>query len=209
MESLYDILGIDKGATKQEIKTAFKKLAQKHHPDKNNGGNNTFDKIKKAYEILYDDVRRELYDTKGITGSTTSLELQARDYLRTRFIGLIKDAHIDLVAIDIFELMMKHILQEKNDVNNNLSKVKRKKEQLNIVVKNLSCDNDDGDLFRIPVVTYLKELEDHLDAGEKHLEMLGVASQVLKHHQYNVQHRLTTSDGIETTTIYISSSFNW
>ncbi len=60
----YNVLGVDKKASPDEIKRAFRKLAQKHHPDK--GGNEaTFKEITEAYSILGDDKRRREYDTYG------------------------------------------------------------------------------------------------------------------------------------------------
>jgi len=63
-ESLYDILGVGRQADVNEIKSAYKKLAVKHHPDK--GGNEeTFKKISRAHEVLSDDTRRAIYDQTG------------------------------------------------------------------------------------------------------------------------------------------------
>lgn len=63
-ESLYDVLGVGRQADVNEIKSAYKKLAVKNHPDK--GGNEeTFKKISRAHEILSDDNRRAIYDQTG------------------------------------------------------------------------------------------------------------------------------------------------
>lgn len=60
----YQILGIARGASKDEIKKAFRKLAHRHHPDK--GGNeNKFKEINEAYQILSDDRKRAEYDRYG------------------------------------------------------------------------------------------------------------------------------------------------
>ena len=66
-ESYYDILGVNKNATKDEIKKAYRKLAKQYHPDKNTDNNSKekFQKIQEAYENLYDDHKRSLYDNKG------------------------------------------------------------------------------------------------------------------------------------------------
>jgi DnaJ-class molecular chaperone len=61
-ENYYDILGIDKNASEDDIKKAFRKLALKTHPDKNNGDDNEFKKINNAYEILSDPIKKEDYD---------------------------------------------------------------------------------------------------------------------------------------------------
>lgn len=64
----YDILGVDKGATQEEIKKAFRKKAVEHHPDK--GGDETkFKQASEAYEVLSDEQKRRDYDTFGTNGN--------------------------------------------------------------------------------------------------------------------------------------------
>ncbi|MEX1027298.1 MAG: molecular chaperone DnaJ [Candidatus Paceibacterota bacterium] len=61
----YSTLGVDKKASKDEIKKAFRKLAQKHHPDKKGGDEKKFKEINEAYNILSDDKKRAEYDSYG------------------------------------------------------------------------------------------------------------------------------------------------
>jgi molecular chaperone DnaJ len=64
----YDILGVKKGATDDEIKKAYRGLAKKHHPDKNKGNKdaeNKFKEISEAYAVLSDREKREQYDRLG------------------------------------------------------------------------------------------------------------------------------------------------
>lgn len=65
-KNYYDVLGIDKKATAEDIKKAFRKLAQKHHPDKG-GDEAKFKEITEAYSILADEKRRREYDSYGQT----------------------------------------------------------------------------------------------------------------------------------------------
>ncbi len=65
-KNYYDILGLDKKATSEDIKKAFRKLAQKHHPDKG-GDEAKFKEITEAYSILSDDKKRREYDSYGQT----------------------------------------------------------------------------------------------------------------------------------------------
>ena len=64
----YKILGVDKTASQQEIKSSFRKLAAKHHPDKNPGdkaAEEKFKEINEAYTVLQDEEKRKFYDQYG------------------------------------------------------------------------------------------------------------------------------------------------
>lgn len=64
-KDLYKILGVDKKASKEEIKTAFRKLAHKYHPDKKGGDEAKFKEVNEAYSILSNDQKRAQYDQFG------------------------------------------------------------------------------------------------------------------------------------------------
>ena len=63
-KDFYEILGVDKKATKEEIKKVYKKLALEHHPDKG-GDENKFKEINEAHSVLSDDKKRKHYDMYG------------------------------------------------------------------------------------------------------------------------------------------------
>ena len=68
MANPYEILGVSKNATQDEIKKAYRKLAHKHHPDKNSGdkaSETKFKEINNAYEVLGDEKKRGNYDRFG------------------------------------------------------------------------------------------------------------------------------------------------
>src|SRR5580698_6681862 len=67
MKNYYDILGIQKGASEDDIKKAFRKLAQKYHPDKKGGDEAKFKEVSEAYAVLSDKKKRAEYDTYGRT----------------------------------------------------------------------------------------------------------------------------------------------
>lgn len=64
----YNILGVEKSASKDEIKKAFHKLAHKYHPDKNKGDDSKFKEVNEAYQTLYDEKKRAQYDQFGSEG---------------------------------------------------------------------------------------------------------------------------------------------
>lgn len=63
----YQILGVEKEASKEDIKKAFRKLAHKYHPDKKGGDEGKFKEASEAYAVLSDDRKRAEYDAYGRT----------------------------------------------------------------------------------------------------------------------------------------------
>lgn len=61
----YSILGVDRKASKDEVKKAFRKLAHKYHPDKKDGDETKFKEVNEAYSVLSDEKKRAEYDTYG------------------------------------------------------------------------------------------------------------------------------------------------
>ena len=71
----YEVLGVSKTATKDEIKKAYRKLAIENHPDKNPGDKAAEERFKEAteaYEVLSDDTKRKNYDSYGFAGVDNS-----------------------------------------------------------------------------------------------------------------------------------------
>ena len=67
----YEVLGVNRSATEEEIKTAYRKLAMKYHPDRNQGDKEAEEKFKEAaeaYEVLRDQNKRSMYDRFGHDG---------------------------------------------------------------------------------------------------------------------------------------------
>ena len=67
----YEVLGVSKNATEDEIKKAYRKIAIKYHPDRNPGDKNAEEKFKEAaeaYDVLHDPQKRQQYDQFGFNG---------------------------------------------------------------------------------------------------------------------------------------------
>lgn len=65
MKDYYKVLGVERGASEEEVKKAFRRLAHEHHPDKAHGNEAKFKEANEAYQVLSDKKKREYYDRFG------------------------------------------------------------------------------------------------------------------------------------------------
>src|SRR3990167_2315178 len=68
----YEVLGVGKTSSADEIKKAFRRKAVEHHPDKEGGDEAKFKEINEAYEVLKDEKKRQRYDQFGHAGVGSS-----------------------------------------------------------------------------------------------------------------------------------------
>jgi molecular chaperone DnaJ len=96
----YEVLGVPKGAAKDEIKKAYRKLAMKHHPDMNKespkAAEEKFKELSEAYEVLVDDDKRTKYDKFGHAGVEGTFRTGGFDWSDFTHYGDISDIFGDL-----------------------------------------------------------------------------------------------------------------
>lgn len=93
-ESLYEVLGVAKNATPEELKRAYRKLALRYHPDKNPDNpqaEETFKEVNNAYAVLNDQTKRQIYDQYGSLGLKMSEQVGAENlplymFLRSKWL---------------------------------------------------------------------------------------------------------------------------
>jgi curved DNA-binding protein CbpA len=89
----YQILGVPRKATGEQIKKAYRKLAMQHHPDRNLGrekwANEKFKEINEAFSVLGDPAKRKQYDQFGTVGNVG--DIFGSPSTRTTFEGLVRE----------------------------------------------------------------------------------------------------------------------
>jgi len=120
----YQTLGIEKDATDDQIKSAYRKLAKKHHPDVNDGDKSSeerFNKVNEAYEVLSDPASRLAYDRSQLLGSRsrgfggfgdyTIFNVDFDTMFGPKHGGKKTEDHVILnVSVDFYKLLGDHVL---------------------------------------------------------------------------------------------------
>jgi curved DNA-binding protein CbpA len=140
---LYDVLGLDKGATPTEIRRAYRKASMAFHPDRNGGTDEAkkrFQAIKEAYEVLSDVSMREFYDTVGYRRPTDEqMKSKALDLVNQTFTNLIDqmanegDARFDIrlqEPVAIVQDMLRQTIQQIHEARTNLQRAVSRYEYL-------------------------------------------------------------------------------
>ncbi|KMZ73258.1 Chaperone protein dnaJ 6 [Zostera marina] len=117
-KSLYEILGVENTATRQEIKKAYHKLALRLHPDKNPGdeeAKENFQRLQKVIAILGDEEKRALYDQTGCVDDS-DLSGESFNNLKEFFRSIYKTMQVTTADIEDFEANYRGSDSEEKDL---------------------------------------------------------------------------------------------
>ncbi|KAL3474944.1 DnaJ domain-containing protein [Aspergillus californicus] len=166
---LYEILGVKEDATPEQIKSAYRKLALKHHPDKVSAdareeANQQFQKIAFAYAILSDVRRRQRFDLTGSTTEAVDLDddFDWVDFYREQF-----SSAIDTNALEKLKKEYQGSEEEKKDV---ISAYETHEGDLDRVYESVMLCNilDDDERFRAIIDKAIAE--DQVEGYKKYTE---------------------------------------
>lgn len=181
--NLYDELGVNKNATQEEIKKAFRDQAKENHTDRG-GDNDKMVAINKAYSVLKDPHRRKYYDETGEQEETP---------FDQKFFALVQDIFVKIASeekfietvdlIDKFKGYVSMVLQQQNEQKKDLiSKIdKLKKVLTRLTVKNGKNNHISGILEHN--ITALKETLHRLENDIKFIED---CLEVISHYNYKI-----------------------
>jgi len=135
--TLYEILGVDKNATQQEIKQAYKDMAKEKHEDKG-GSHEDMIEVNRAYMVLRDKVRRDKYDRTG-DEEMESFDLKFSQYVQQIFMNIIAQNDVDYK--DLIQEFREYNGLMVDDNENKVLECQKQLNKLNKVVKRLSGES--------------------------------------------------------------------
>lgn len=178
----YTELDLPVTATSEEIRQRYRTLAQMHHPDKG-GDEELFKRIKLAYEILSNPIRRKQYD---ITGETSSSNI--RDEALSNIIQIVLNIVSNFNAendnlIKIAELETKAMLDRTyNDLNNTSLHIKK----LEIVLSKLRKKTDGENILTGIISDQLKIKKEEIITITKNVKIGMLMKEILKDYEYGL-----------------------
>lgn len=181
-KNLYDILGVSKNATFEEIKAKYKSLAQQHHPDKG-GDPELFKEIKNAYEVLSDPINREKYDTTGQFNFKRSIRDEAIDQLSRLFFNIIPNINADID--DLVLIMKNESKKEKQNINNNINICNGYIFKLNKIINKINKrNNQDENFLKMFAENQLKNHKNELQNFIRQIQVINMIIEMLDEYQY-------------------------
>ena len=124
-KNLYEELGLKRDATKNEIKSSYRSLVKKHHPDAG-GDNDKFIAIQNAWEILNDPIKKEYYDKQFFSSYTPSNKLNEnweKKFNSKKFNSSMKDREVEAWMKEIYTPINRLISQIIKPLNNEIKEL--------------------------------------------------------------------------------------
>jgi len=191
MKEYYKTLGVNEDAKPSDIKKAYKKLAQNHHPDKCNGESEEYLKILEAYTVLKNEKRRKHYDETG-EKEYTNIRQHALNYLVRTFKEWLQnyfnEPNRNMVADT------RSVIQRKINVNDNA------KEQIDARIqgtkqhgKKIKTNNNAENLFSSVLNEEIKNLNSDLQNINQEKEILNMVIEMLNDYEFTGEIYLSMS----------------
>ncbi len=179
----YDELGVSVHATSEEIRQKYKTLAQIHHPDKG-GDEEKFKRIKFAYEILSDPIRRTEYDTTGKFGTDTSIKDEALHNLAQMLFSIIPNFNPE--QDNLIQLMTNRVTELKQECTSNIDVCNNFVAHLNKIVARLKIKTDNENLLLGFVNTQIDMRKNEFATFTRRIQICDLQFEILKDYEYGL-----------------------
>jgi curved DNA-binding protein CbpA len=200
--SLYDDLDAGKEWPAHLIKSAYRRLAAKHHPDKG-GDVEKFKAIQKAYDILGDPEKRARYDESGETNEPNSIHHQAMHNLAGLVLSVVDEAQ-DITTTPVKNLMLKvvqmNVTQIEEEIEQRQNKIEKRNEAIKrFEMKNAGVENDN--VISSLLQGDIKAMERAIEEARQNIEVLMEMTRILGDYEYKTEKQSIAYPKFEKPTV--------
>ena len=185
MPNLYDSLGVDKTASQEAIRAAYRKKAREHHPDKG-GDVAKFQEIQAAYDTLSDPERKARYDQTGETHQGPTLESQALSYIAA-LLPKILDSVLDVSRLPLIDKL-------KEAANADIARMTADKQQGERIVakRREALKRLSPGILSAMIETEIGVIEAKIKSIDNQLASLALALKIISDHSYQSESSMGT-----------------
>jgi len=183
MRNPYEVLGVNRGATPDIIKKAFRKLSMRHHPDRG-GDHATMQEVQAAYDLLSDEEKRAEYDAHGhIKPPAPDLRQQAMSMLDQVLENVLQDLPAD--SIDVIGQAVRHLETVKDNHEGKVDTWRKKKAQLEEAARRTKAKDGKDNVVSAVLQGMIHRCEQNIKPLEHHVNVLGEMIRILEDHEYD------------------------
>lgn len=181
MKNLYDVLGVKKNATKDEIKNAHRNGVKKNHPDK--GGNKeVFQEIQRAYDVLGNEKKRTHYDATGETEIKDAFQERFASFILEVLIPEIEksdDLNIDLIGhgISVLRTELEKANTAVKDYNSHIEKIEKS-------ILRVSKEKEGVNFISMMIEEKVRQYKGKLQLAESMIEFYDRALEEMRDYKY-------------------------
>lgn len=183
MKDLYAVLGLKKEATVEQIKKAYRKLVNKHHPDKGDNPEK-FKEVQQAYDILSDEAKRNHYDTTGeIADKADNSYTHVINIIQSTFFKIVQtQSWMPVETRDLIQEMVDEINIGIQRGKNQIAEFEKEADGLNKLRKRIHSAKD-SNVIHILIDARLATLKQGIEGCHKGMKELQDALLELKYYR--------------------------
>ena len=174
-------------ATEEEIKIKFRSLAMIHHPDKG-GDEEKFKRIKEAYELLTDPIRRKSYDMSGDAESNLAIRNAALDHISQMMSAIVPN--FDSENENLVHIMHNEVTNIRQDMFNNINLCNKHLEKLQKVVIRINAKHQKQNILLDYVQKQIEQRTNEEVEFRRRIQICNLVIEILKDYEYGLIERI-------------------
>lgn len=188
--NLYEIMGLEKTATLNEIKKAYRKLSKILHPDKKTGDQKKFIELQNAYDILSDEVTRKKYDETGDVGSSgVPLTAAGRNLLLSVWEQIVElDFQVNKF-LKLPEAFLDKLDQMKIDIRQKRKTTEQDVENYKEILKRVIYKGMGADFLKLTMEHKIESSKTMIKQYNRRIEEIECAEKLAKDYGYEAEYK--------------------